>query len=94
MPVDATGDRPKTRCGQSMREDLKAVLDEALAPSKAEMAKLPQIDAINLLIVKLATSIKVEVEEQLKSRDDRITPLKNKVEMLEGKLCVIDSLDT
>ena len=93
MPVDETGDRPKTRHGQSMREDLKAVVDEALAPIKAEIANLPQIDAINLLLNNLATSIKSEFEEQLKSRDDKITALENKIEMLEGKFCVIDGLD-
>ena len=93
MPVDEMGDRPKTRRVQSTREDLKAVVDEALAPIKEEIAKLPQIDAINLLIDKLETSIKSEFEEQLKSRDDRIIALENKSEMLEGKLCVIDRLD-
>ena len=87
------GDRPKTRRGQSTREDLKAVVDEALAPIKEEIAKLPEMDAINLLLNKLGTSIKSEFEEQLKSRDDRIIALKNKIEMLEGKLCVIDRLD-
>ena len=87
------GDRPKTRRGQSTREDLKAVVDEALAPIKEEIAKLPQIDAINLLLNKLGTSIKSEFEEQLKSRDDRIIALENTIEMLEGKLCVVDRLD-
>ena len=55
------------------------MVDEALAPNKEEMAKLPQIDAINLLINKLGTSIKSEFEEQLKSRDDRIIALENEI---------------
>ena len=93
MPVDEMGDRPKTRCGQSMKEDLKAVVDEARAPIKEDIAKLPQIDAINMLLVNLATSLKAEFEEQLKSRDDEISALENKIETLEGKLRVIERLD-
>ena len=87
------GDQPKTRRGQSTRKDLKAVVDEALAPIKEEIAKLPQIDAINRILYSLATPSKSEFEEQLKSQDDRTTALENKIEMLEGKLCVIDRLD-
>ena len=84
MPVGETGDRPKMRRGQSMREDLMAVVNKTLASIKHEIPKLPQIDAMNLLLVNFPTYMKAEIEEQLKSRDDRITALENKIEMLES----------
>ena len=93
MPVDETSDRPKPKRGHSIKDDMKLVVDEALAPIKMEIAKLPQIEAINTLLSNLTASIKAEFEGQLKSRDDKIAALENKIDMLEGKMCVIDRLD-
>ena len=91
--MDETSDRPKPKRGHSIKDDMKLVVVEALAPIKVEIAKLPQIEAINTLLSNLTASIKAEFEGQLKSRDDKIAALENKFDMLEGKMCVIDRLD-
>ena len=93
MPLDEKSERPKPKRGHSIKDDMKLVVDEALAPIKKEIAKLPQIEAINTLLSNLTATIKAEFEDQLKSRDDKIAALENKIDLLEGKMCVIDRLD-
>ena len=68
--MDEASDRPKPKHGHSIKDDMKLMVDEALAPIKKEIAKLPQTEAINTLLSNLTASIKAEFEDQLKSRDD------------------------
>ena len=54
MPVDEMSDRPKRKGGQAIKDDMKLIVDEALAPIKQEIATLPEIDSINALLSKIS----------------------------------------
>ena len=87
MPVDKMSDRPKRKRGQAIKDDMKLVVDEALAPIKQEIAKLPQIDSINALLSNLTASLKAEFDNQLESHNDKIAALEKKLTCWRGS-CV------
>ena len=59
--MEQVGERPKTRRGQSTKEDIKAAIEEALAQMKEVIANLPKLDAINVMLGILGKAIKTEI---------------------------------
>ena len=75
-----TSGRPKTGLQSTMKDDLMAMIDDALSSIKDDISLLHRKETIDKMLSNLAvkisadieSKIKIEVENQLKSRNDEI----------------------
>lgn len=76
-----------------LKDEIKALIDEALTPVKEDIKNLPNMDCIDNLVNALTTNLTVQFETRFDEQSARIKALEERLEIQESGMAVLRKLE-
>ena len=76
-----------------LKDEIKALIEEALTPVKEDIKNLPNMECIDNLVSALSTNLTVQFESRFEEQDARIKALEERLEIQESSMAVLQKLE-
>eukprot|EP00112_Aurelia_sp_Birch-Aquarium-sp1_P021227 Seg5655.2 transcript_id=Seg5655.2/GoldUCD/mRNA.D3Y31 product="hypothetical protein" protein_id=Seg5655.2/GoldUCD/D3Y31 len=76
-----------------LKDEIKALIEEALTPVKEDIKNLPNMDCIDNLVNALSTNLTVQFETRFEDQDARIKALEERLEIQKSSMAVLQKLE-
>ena len=76
-----------------LKDEIKALIEEALTPVKEDIKNLPNMECIDNLVSALSTNLTVQFESRFKEQDARIKALEERLEIQDSSMAVLQKLE-